>query len=57
MTTDSSSRLGRCNGCPRKYYYQHVAKIKPEELPEGSESFFGRRAHDVKQEHTPGDYR
>ena len=44
MTTYSYSRLGTFDDCPRKYYYQYVAKIKLEERPEGIEAFLGSRA-------------
>ena len=47
MTTYSYSRLGTFDSCPRKYYYQYVAKIKLEERPEGIEAFLGSRVHDA----------
>lgn len=47
MTTYSYSRLGTFDGCPRKYYYQYIAKIKLEERPESIEAFLGSRVHDA----------
>ena len=47
MTTYSYSRLGTFDGCPRKYYYQYVTKIKLEDRPEGIEAFLGSRVHDA----------
>lgn len=47
MTTYSYSRLGTLDSCPRKYYYQYVAKIKLDERPQSIVAFLGSRVHDT----------
>ena len=47
MTTYSYSRLGTFDSCPRKYYYQYVAKTKLEDRPTSIEAFLGSRVHEA----------
>lgn len=46
MPTYSHSRLSCFEQCPRKYFYQYIAKIKIEE-EEGIEGFLGTLVHDA----------
>ena len=47
MPTFSHSRIETFRQCPRKYFYQHVARIKLPEVPEHIATFLGSRCHDA----------
>jgi len=47
MPTFSHSRIESFRQCPRKYFYQYVARIRLPEVPEHIATFLGSRCHDA----------
>lgn len=47
LPTYSHSKIECYRSCPRKYYYQYIAKVKLEDTPHQIALFFGSRCHDA----------